>query len=96
MDTHKGFHAAAVVTTTGALLDGRTFPTTREGYRLLLSWARSARMRWDTRTRTYVERRVTAGKTRREAIRCLKRYVAREIYQTIVTLRPASEQRSAS
>lgn len=55
-----------------------------------------ARMRWDTRTRAYVERRVTEGKTRREAIRCLKRYVAREIYQTIVTLRPASEQRSAS
>ncbi|WP_274565231.1 IS110 family transposase [Streptomyces spiramyceticus] len=43
-----------------------------------------ARLRWDTRTRDYVERRVSQGKTRREAIRCLKRYVAREIYQTIV------------
>ncbi|WP_331745636.1 IS110 family transposase [Streptomyces mirabilis] len=42
-----------------------------------------ARLRWDARTRDYVERRVAQGKTRREAIRCLKRYVAREIYQTI-------------
>jgi hypothetical protein len=30
-----------------------------------------------------VERRVSDGKTRREAIRCLKRYVTREIYRTI-------------
>ncbi|ADI03153.1 IS110 family transposase [Streptomyces bingchenggensis BCW-1] len=35
-----------------------------------------ARLRWDARTRDYVERRVAQGKTRREAIRCLKRYVA--------------------
>ena len=39
------------------------------------------------RTRDYLDRRVTEGKTRREAIRCLKRYVAREIYQTIITPR---------
>ncbi|MFJ5221182.1 IS110 family transposase [Streptomyces sp. NPDC088354] len=51
-----------------------------------------ARMRWDTRTRAYIERRISEGKTRREAIRCLKRYVAREIYQTIVPLRPSLEQ----
>ncbi|WP_419584169.1 transposase [Streptomyces caniscabiei] len=44
-----------------------------------------ARPRRDTRTRSYVERRVTEGKTRREAIRCLKRYVAREIYQALHT-----------
>ncbi|MBL1102037.1 IS110 family transposase [Streptomyces sp. 205] len=42
-----------------------------------------ARLRWDTRTRNYVERRIRGGKTRREAIRCLKRYVAREVYQAI-------------
>lgn len=39
-----------------------------------------ARLRWDTRTQDYVQRRVSEGKTRREAIRCLKRYIAREIY----------------
>ncbi|MFF1897196.1 hypothetical protein [Streptomyces sp. NPDC058206] len=54
-----------------------------------------ARLRWDARPRAYLERRVTEGKTRREAIPCLKRYVAREIYQTIIiprknVLTPAS------
>lgn len=32
------------------------------------------------RTRAYAERRTREGKTRREIIRCLKRYIAREIY----------------
>lgn len=41
------------------------------------------RLRWDPHTRDYVDRRITEGKTHREAIRCLKRYVAREIYQLI-------------
>jgi transposase len=31
-----------------------------------------------------MRRRLAEGKTRREIIRCLKRYVAREIYQIIV------------
>jgi transposase len=43
------------------------------------------RLRWDTRTRDYLTRRITEGKTRREAIRCLKRYIAREIYQIITS-----------
>ncbi|MFF8845601.1 hypothetical protein ACF08N_23250 [Streptomyces sp. NPDC015127] len=30
VDTHKDVHAAAVVTSTGAQLDSRTFPTTRD------------------------------------------------------------------
>jgi transposase len=42
-----------------------------------------ARLRWDQRTQDYVHRRVSEGLTRREAIRCLKRYVAREIYRDI-------------
>src|SRR5207237_1425892 len=33
-----------------------------------------SRMRWDNRTQDHVRRRVGDGKTRREAIRCLKRY----------------------
>jgi transposase len=37
-------------------------------YRIALS-----RLRWDTRTRDYLARRITEGKTRREAIRCLRR-----------------------
>lgn len=48
-------------------------------YRIVLS-----RLRWDGRTQDYLRRRLTEGKTRREIIRCLKRYVAREIYRLIV------------
>ncbi|MER6572841.1 IS110 family transposase [Streptomyces sp. NPDC001093] len=42
-----------------------------------------SRLRWDPRTQTYYERRVLEGKTRREIIRCLKRYVAREVYRLV-------------
>jgi len=41
VDTHKDVHAAALITTLGAVLDGRSFPATAEGYRQLLSWAHS-------------------------------------------------------
>lgn len=41
------------------------------------------RMRTDQRTRDYVARRLAEGKTKREIIRCLKRYVAREIYHAL-------------
>jgi transposase len=52
-----------------------------------------SRLRWDARTRDYLARRITEGKTRREAIRCLKRYIAREIYQIITS--PPETQPSA-
>jgi transposase len=42
-----------------------------------------SRLRWEARSRAYITRRIAEGKTRREALRCLKRYVAREIYQLI-------------
>jgi len=35
----------------------------------------------DPRTRTYVERRTTEGRTTKEIRRCLKRYLARHIYR---------------
>ena len=44
-------------------------------WRIVLS-----RMSHDDRTRIYVQRRTTEGLSKREIIRCLKRYVAREIY----------------
>jgi transposase len=43
------------------------------------------RMRCDARTQAYVERRTKEGKTKAEIVRCLKRYVAREIYKTLVS-----------
>jgi transposase len=47
-------------------------------YRITLS-----RLRWDTRTQSYLQRRLDERKTRREAIRCLKRYIAREVFTLI-------------
>lgn len=41
------------------------------------------RLRWDQRTRDYMQRRTTEGLSKKEIIRCLKRYAAREIYQAI-------------
>jgi len=34
-------------------------------------------------TRAYVERRTTEGLSKREIIRCLKRYVAREVFPLV-------------
>jgi transposase len=38
------------------------------------------RMVYDQRTAEYIDRRKTEGLTKKEAVRCLKRYVAREVY----------------
>ncbi|MEU5062227.1 MULTISPECIES: IS110 family transposase [unclassified Streptomyces] len=53
-----------------------------------------SRLRWDPRTQAYLERRTRDGKSRREIIRCLKRYIAREIYrhlQSTIAINAASE-----
>lgn len=41
------------------------------------------RMAHDERTRSYVARRMSEGKTKKDAIRCLKRYIAREAYRAL-------------
>jgi transposase len=41
------------------------------------------RMSCDARTRDYVQRRTAEGKTKKEIMRCLKRYIARQAYRTI-------------
>jgi transposase len=47
------------------------------------------RMVYDPRTRDYIERRVKDGLTKKEAIRCLKRYIAREVYNRLPRQQPA-------
>ncbi|WP_396020477.1 IS110 family transposase [Arthrobacter sp. ISL-48] len=42
-----------------------------------------SRMQSDHRTKDYVAKRTADGKSKRETMRCLKRYVAREIYRQI-------------
>lgn len=41
------------------------------------------RLSWDQETRDYMARQLAAGKTKREAIRNLKRYVARQIWRIL-------------
>jgi transposase len=41
------------------------------------------RMRWHPPTIAYVQRRTTEGLSKKEIIRCLKRYGAREIYRSL-------------
>jgi transposase len=50
-------------------------------YRIVL-----CRLRWDPHTRAYTQRRTTQGLTKPEIIRCLKRYIAREIYRELTRL----------
>jgi transposase len=45
------------------------------------------RLRYDERTRAYLKRRTEEGKTKTEVIRCLKRYVAREVFAILHSLR---------
>jgi transposase len=42
-----------------------------------------SRLRYDPRTRRYADRRRAEGKTDREIKRCLKRYIARELYRRL-------------
>jgi transposase len=48
------------------------------------------RMGSDRRTREYVARRTAEGKSKREILRCLKRYVAREVYRVLMVAVEAS------
>jgi transposase len=57
------------------------------------------RLRYCQRTRAYAERRTAEGKTKTEIIRCLKRYIARELYHALVSDllgAPATRRRPAA
>lgn len=41
------------------------------------------RLRTDERTKKYVAKKMSEGHTKMETIRCLKRYIAREVYHVI-------------
>ena len=47
-----------------------------------------SRMRWDEDTQAYVKRRTAEGKTSREIKRCLKRYIARELFRLLENKSP--------
>src|SRR5665647_2454449 len=54
------------------------------------------RMRMDPATRAYVERRTAEGRTLREIRRCLKRYLARQIYRHLNSAAATEERQPAT
>ena len=54
-------------------------------------------MGWDPATKAYVARRTAEGRTKLEIIRCLKRYIARELYPVLLaaTSTPVAADRSS-
>jgi transposase len=53
------------------------------------------RLTCDQRTTTYVARRTTEGMAKRDIVRCLKRYVAREVFHALLATAQASTRISA-
>ena len=53
------------------------------------------RLRYCERTRAYAKRRTAEGKTKPEIMRCLKRYIARETYHTLLADLTALESPTA-
>nr|WP_152194296.1 IS110 family transposase [Georgenia subflava] len=43
-----------------------------------------SRMRWDPRTKAYVQRRTKEGLSKKDIMRCLKRHIARDIYRALI------------
>jgi hypothetical protein len=54
------------------------------------------RMQWHPPTIDYVERRTTEDLSKKEIIRCLKRYLVREIYQLLPAPDPPGELASVA
>lgn len=54
------------------------------------------RMRWHQPTKDYVARRTAQGLSKREIIRCLKRYVAREVHRLIRQALPSQKVASTN
>ena len=48
-------------------------------------------MGWHQPTRDYVARRTAEGKTKTEIMRCLKRYIAREVFPHLLVAAPGRQ-----
>jgi hypothetical protein len=57
-------------------------PANAARYRIVL-----VRLRYHQPTKDYLTRRLAEGKPKNEIIRCLKRYIAREVFATLQPLR---------
>ena len=43
------------------------------------------RLRYDPRTIEYMQRRITDGLSKKDVLRCLKRFIAREVFNDLKT-----------
>jgi transposase len=75
--------AAPIPASSGRTIRHRLNPNGNRKASRALHMVAIVRLRYCARTQAYLQRRVQEGKTKREAIRCLKRYIAREVYRTL-------------
>jgi len=78
--------ASSGKTTRHRLSRGGDRQTNRALYMIVIT-----RMGHDARTRAYVARRTTQGLSTKDIIRCLKHYLAREIYKTLTRPQPPAK-----
>jgi transposase len=76
--------AAPVQASSGKVVRHRLNPGGNRDANRALHVVALNRLRRDDRTQAYVARRTAEGKTKKEAMRCLKRYIARETYRAIL------------
>ncbi len=78
------YGAAPVPASSGKVVRHRLNPGGNRDANRALHVVALNRMRRDPRTQEYVARRTAEGKSKKEAMRCLKRYIARETYRAIL------------
>ena len=76
--------AAPVQASSGKVVRHRLNPGGNRDANRALHVVALNRLRRDERTRAYVARRTAEGKSKKEAMRCLKRYIVRETYRAIL------------
>jgi transposase len=76
--------AAPVQASSGKVVRHRLNPGGNRDANRALHVVALNRLRRDPRTQEYMARRTAEGKTKKEAMRCLKRYIARETYRAIL------------
>ncbi|MGN0077374.1 MAG: IS110 family transposase [Coriobacteriales bacterium] len=52
-----------------------------------------SRLKYDERTKAYAAKRKADGKSKKETLRCLKRYISNEVYRALLNPRDVPEQR---
>jgi len=77
--------AAPIPASSGRTVRHRLDPAGDRAANRTLHLIAVCRLRYCPRTRAYAARRTAEGLSKREIIRCLKRYIAREIYYTLRT-----------